>query len=82
MTRQSITFSKGNSEWMADEDNLRDFASKSDFINSLVRRERERQRQLDWLNAELEKGYNSPLVGTTSLEEIKASVLGERKLAG
>lgn len=65
---------------MADEANLVDYASKSEFINELIRRERERQRQLSWLNAELEKGYSAPLVGATSLQDIKSSVLGEKKI--
>ena len=82
MTRQSITFSKGNSDWLDEKANLIDYGSRSEFINALVRRERSRQKQLSWLSEELEKGYNSPMVGSTTVEEIKASVLNERKRAG
>lgn len=58
-TRKSITFSKGNAEWLADEANLRDYGSQTELMNELVRRERERQARDAWLSYELDKGYRS-----------------------
>ena len=78
-TRKSITFSKGNAEWLADEANLRDYGSQSDLINALVRQERERQARRNWLDQALWDGYNSGRAGKPSIEEVLSRAEARRK---
>ena len=59
MTRQSISFTKPNDEWIKSQVDSNEYSSKSELINDLIRQARKQQAQIDWVRAKLEKAENS-----------------------
>ncbi|MDD2634534.1 MAG: type II toxin-antitoxin system ParD family antitoxin [Bacteroidales bacterium] len=59
MTRQSISFTEPNDEWLKTQVESKEYSSKSELVNDLVRQARNQQCQIDWLKAKLEWAENS-----------------------
>ncbi len=59
MARQSISFTKPNDEWLKDQVDNKEYSSKSELVNDLIRQARKQQDQIDWISAKLEKAENS-----------------------
>lgn len=59
MTRQSISFTKPNDEWLKSQIETKEYSSKSELINDLVRQARKQQRQIDWVKSKLESAEQS-----------------------
>ncbi len=59
MARQSISFTEPNDEWLKNQVESKEYSSKSELINDLVRQARKQQRQIDWINSKLERAENS-----------------------
>jgi len=59
MTRQSISFTKPNDEWIKTQVDSNEYSSKSELINDLIRQARNQQAQIDWVRAKLEKAESS-----------------------
>jgi antitoxin ParD1/3/4 len=59
MTRQSISFTKPNDEWLKTQLDNNEYSSKSELVNDLIRQARKQQVQIDWIRAKLEKAENS-----------------------
>jgi antitoxin ParD1/3/4 len=74
MSRQSITFTKPNDEWLKNQVESNEYTSKSELVNDLIRQARKQQVQLDWINAKLDKAENS---GFTS--DNKDQILSQSK---
>ncbi|SFT55773.1 antitoxin ParD1/3/4 [Lishizhenia tianjinensis] len=74
MSRQSISFTKPNDEWLKAQVESQEYSSKSELVNDLIRQARKQQVQVDWLKAKLEKAEKS---GFT--EETKESILAQSK---
>ncbi len=72
MTRQSISFTKPNDEWLKDQVDNQEYSSKSELINDLIRQARKQQVQIDWINAKLEKAEKSGFT-TDSKDQILKS---------
>ena len=53
MTRQSITLTKPNDEWLKAQLDKEEYSSKSELINDLIRRERSQQEEINWIRAKL-----------------------------
>ncbi|SEJ52150.1 antitoxin ParD1/3/4 [Cyclobacterium xiamenense] len=74
MARQTITVNEPNDRWMKEKIQDNEYASKSELINDLIRRQREHEEQRNWLRAELikgeESGYSSKSMSEV-LEEAK-----------
>ena len=71
MTRQSISFTQPNDEWLKSQVDNKEYSSKSELVNDLIRQARKQQRQIDWISAKLEKAENSGFTND-SKEEILA----------
>lgn len=69
MARQSITFTKPNDEWLKTQVNNKEYSSKSELINDLIRQARKQQVQVDWIRSKLEKAESSGFTND-SKEEI------------
>lgn len=79
MGRQSISFTEPNDEWLKSQVNNKEYSSKSELINDLVRQARGQQRQIDWIAAKLEKAEKSGFTtksGAEILAESKATFNG------
>jgi antitoxin ParD1/3/4 len=74
MGRQSISFTQPNDEWLKSQVDKKEYSTKSELVNDLIRQARKQQKQIDWINAKLEKAENS---GFTSLS--KEQILAESK---
>ena len=59
MTRQSISFTQPNNEWLKNQVDSKEYSSKSELVNDLVRQARKQQRQIDWISSKLENAENS-----------------------
>ena len=71
MARQSISFSKPNDEWLKNQVENKEYSSKSELVNDLIRQARKQQVEIDWIRAKLEKAENSGF-SKDSKEEILA----------
>ena len=59
MGRQSISFTKPNDEWLKEQVDSQEYASKSELVNDLIRQARKQQVEIDWVRAKLEKAEKS-----------------------
>lgn len=74
MSRQSISFTKPNDEWLKAQVDNEEYSSKSELVNDLIRQARKQQVQIDWIRAKLEKAENS---GFT--KDSKENILAQSK---
>ncbi len=59
MTRQSISFTQPNDEWLRNQVDSKEYSSKSELVNDLVRQARKQQRQIDWVRLKLDSAEKS-----------------------
>ena len=71
MGRQSISLTEPNDQWLQEQVASQEYASKSELVNELIRQERKRQEEVDWLRLELIKGEKSGF-STKSKQDILA----------
>ena len=74
MSRQSISFTEPNDEWLKAQVNKNEYSSKSELVNDLIRQARKQQIQIDWVRAKLNKAEKS---GFTS--DNKNEILAQSK---
>jgi len=74
MARQSISFTKPNDEWLRNQVDNKEYSSKSELVNDLIRQARKQQIQIDWIKEKLETSENS---GFTS--DSKEQILNQSK---
>ena len=74
MARQSISFTEPNDDWLKSQIDSKEYSSKSELINDLIRQARKQQRQIDWISSKLERAENS---GFTN--ETKEQILAQSK---
>ncbi|WP_070138192.1 ribbon-helix-helix domain-containing protein [Crocinitomix algicola] len=74
MSRQSISFTKPNDEWLKAQVESQEYSSKSELVNDLIRQARNQQAKIDWLAVKLEKAEKS---GFTN--DSKEQILAESK---
>jgi len=74
MGRQSISFTQPNDEWLRSQVDNKEYSSKSELVNDLIRQARKQQRQIDWISSKLEKAEKR---GFTS--ESKEQILAQSK---
>ena len=71
MTRQSITLTKPNDDWLKDKLQSKEFSSKSEAVNDLIRKARAKQGELDLILSKLLKAEKSGFTKATSKEMLK-----------
>ena len=76
MSRQSITFTEPNDEWLKSIVSSQEYSSKSEIINDLIRQARKQQIQIDWMNSKLEKAEKSGFTKSTKSQILKESKSG------
>lgn len=59
MSRQSISFTKPNDEWLKSQVDKQEYSSKSELVNDLIRQARNQQIQIDYIKAKIEKAEKS-----------------------
>jgi len=73
MTRQSISFTKPNDEWLKAQLDNQEYSSKSELINDLIRQARKQQVQIDWIRAKLDKSERSGFTDNTKEQILNQS---------
>lgn len=79
MPRQSISFTEPNDEWLKSQVDSKEYTSKSELVNDLIRQARKQQRELDWLRLKLEKAENSGFTDESEYQILRES---KRRLDG
>lgn len=74
MVRQSISFTEPNDLWLKEQIDSKEYSSKSELVNDLIRQVRKQQVQIDWISAKLEKAEQS---GFTN--DSREAILAESK---
>lgn len=59
MTRQSISFTTPNNNWLNEQIESEEYASKSEIVNDLIRKARVQQNELDFIREKLIKAEKS-----------------------
>lgn len=79
MTRQSISFTKPNDEWLKAQVDSQEYSSKSELVNDLIRQARDQQLKVDWLRAKLTRAEKNGFTNASKeeiLEESKSMIRG------
>ncbi len=74
MARQSISLTEPNDEWLKAQVNSKEYASKSELVNELIRQARKQEQHIDYIRMKLEKAEKS---GFTN--DNKDDILAESK---
>ena len=78
MTRQSVSLSQKNDDWLKNQISEDEFNSKSEAINYLIKRARDLDDYHDYVRMKIEKGEKSGFSNKTKEEllvEIKSKFL-------
>jgi antitoxin ParD1/3/4 len=81
MTRQSISFTTPNDEWLKDQVESEEYTSKSDVVNDLIRKARAQQSEVEAIRANLIQSEQSGFI-TQTREEILAEFKNELRRDG
>ena len=68
MTKQSVNFTPPNDDWLNAKVASKEYSNKTDIINDLIRREREREEKFKTLKAAIEKGLASDITDDNVLD--------------
>lgn len=68
MTRQSISFTPPNDDWLKAQVESKEYTSKSDVVNDLIRKARQRSREIEYIRAKLIRAEQSGFVDKTKEE--------------
>lgn len=81
MVRQSISFTTPNDEWLNSLVESEEYSSKSEVVNDLIRKARERQSQIEMIRAKLIKAEQSGFTNLTA-DEIREKAKEELRHNG
>ncbi len=69
MARQSISFTQPNDEWLKSQIDNKEYTSKSELVNDLIRQARKQQIQIDWVRHKIDEAEKNGFT-TDSKEDI------------
>jgi antitoxin ParD1/3/4 len=81
MTRQSISLTTPNDDWLNSLVESEEYHSKSEIVNDLIRRAREHQNETEMIRARLIKSESSGFISQTA-EEIRVEFKEELRRNG
>jgi len=73
MSRQSISFTEPNDEWLKSQVDNKEYSSKSELVNDLIRQARKQQVQIDWIRTKLERAEQSGFTSDSKMEILSQS---------
>ncbi len=73
MTRQSISFTEPNDEWLKHQIETKEYTSKSELVNDLIRQARKQHVQIDWIRAKLDRAENTGFTDDSKSKILKQS---------
>lgn len=78
MVSQSICFAKPNDLWLKSLVESEEYSGNSEIVNDLIRKEWERQKELQWLRAKLKRSEDR-LATEGSLNQSPEELLADTK---
>jgi antitoxin ParD1/3/4 len=73
MRRQSISFTEPNDEWLKNQIINKEYSSKSELVNDLIRQARNQQKQIDLIRLKLDRAVKSLFITESKSEILKQS---------
>jgi len=73
MARQSISFTEPNEEWLKAQVDNKEYSSKSEVVNDLIRQARKQQVQIDWIRAKIDKAEKGGFTKDSKEDILKQS---------
>jgi antitoxin ParD1/3/4 len=73
MSRQSISFTAPNDEWLKNLIANKEYSSKSEIVNDLIGQARSQQKQIDWVRLKLDKAESSGVASDSREDILKQS---------
>lgn len=73
MARQSISLTEPNDKWLKSQIENKEYSSKSELVNDLIRQARNQQKQVDWIKLKLETAERSGFTNESQKDILKAS---------
>jgi len=83
MTRQSVSFTPPNNDWIQSKVDNKEYKNKSELINELVRQARVKQEKVDFIRSKLMQAEQKGFVSQDKdeiLAEIKKGLNLEEKI--
>lgn len=74
MKRQSISFTEPNDEWLKSQIDSKEYTSKTELVNDLIRQARKQQSEIDLIRMKIDKAEKS---GFTS--DSRSQILNQSK---
>lgn len=71
MRRQSISFTEPNDEWLKSQVDNKEYSSKSEVINDLIRQARQQQQQIDLIRMRLDRAEKSGFTTDSKVEILR-----------
>jgi antitoxin ParD1/3/4 len=73
MRRQSISFTEPNDEWLKLQIENKEYSSKSELVNDLIRQARNQQQQIDLIRLKLDRAEKSGFTNDSQSEILRQS---------
>jgi antitoxin ParD1/3/4 len=73
MPRQSISFTEPNDEWLKSQIESKEYSSKSELVNDLIRQARHLDNRIDWIRAKLAAAEKSGFTSDSKEDILKQS---------
>jgi antitoxin ParD1/3/4 len=73
MARQSISLTEPNDLWLKSQVEKKEYSSKSELVNDLIRQARNQQSQIGFVKLKLEKAEKSGFTNDRKKEILEAS---------
>ena len=73
MARQSISFTEPNDEWLKAQIESKEYSSKSELVNDLIRQARKQHAQIDWVRSKLDHAESSGFTNDSKDDILKQS---------
>ena len=74
MRRQSISFTQPNDEWLKSQIDSKEYSSKSELVNDLIRQARNQQQQIDLIRLKLDRAEKSGFTTDSKSEILDQSI--------
>ncbi len=77
MARQSFSVNEKNDEWLREQVSSKEYSSKSELVNDLIRQARSQQKKIDWIRAKLDRAEKRGFSNRTPEEILAIAQSGE-----
>ena len=73
MIRQSISLTEPNDEWLKSQIENKEYSSKSELVNDLIRKARNQQQQIDFIRLKIDRAEKSGFTDDSKFEILEQS---------